>query len=333
MSRRRKNIHSRHAAAAVTKPTLDRSEQALASAFADGVDRFQRLAGALGNAEDDAIMSLLSDLDVAVVNAAAAAKGVNLIPLVLQEDTASKVALGFLAEWRELGREVPGEVGPERRDWLDDALSDTADMVDDVESLDVVQRVSLYSSDRTAAALALGVHLARGGDNDPFFHAPWSLHAVGVSLLAAAAASATLALAAVSSGADEETLPQTSVRGLAAAAWEVYAAMDPRDTCQIDGFGTASRVVEEALDAVDWVEGLEAVDAHRLSALLLPAFTAGVSGGSYPFGDRETAAPGRMVLEAAFAAGRMAGEGGRKAGVRIAIPAAVPEHGRPALLN
>ena len=333
MPRRRKNIHSRQAAAATPKPALDAAEQALASAFADGVGSLRRLSAALGEAEDENVLSLLADFDAAVLTISMIAKGVNLMPIVLGEDAASRVALGFLAEWRELGRELPGEVGPGRRDWLDDALADTADLADDVESLDVVERVSAYSADETAAALVLGAHLARGGDNDPFFHAPWSLHALGVSLLAAAAAAATLALAADLSGTEAEMLPGTSARGLAAAAWEAYAAMDPRDRAQLDGFGTASRVVEAALDAVDWIEGFEATDAHRLSALLLPAFVAGVSGGERPSGGRETGVTDRMLLEAAFAAGGMAAEGGRRAGVRIAIPAIEPEQGRPALLN
>lgn len=302
MPRRRKNIHQRSAGRTMSKMSLSPSEESLSAAFANVIGHFVKLSGALGSAESNVIEALLTDFDTAITEVAQISSGVNLMPIIAQETIASKVALAIIAEWRELGRDLSLKTasGDQPNDEGDDLLSEVADMIADVEGLDITERISLFASSPTAAAFAVGAHFARGGDNDPFFHSPWSLHAIGVSIFAAAAVSATLARVAVESGID--AFSTATVSELAMVARNSYMTINERDQTQLEGFGTASRVVEEALVATDWIEGLELTDAHRLSALLVPAFVAGLN--ARPYNVREQTEAGKMIIAAAVTSGK-----------------------------
>ena len=224
------------------------------------------------------------------------------------------VALAILAERESLGKGVqaqtPSGVATDLSPDVVQLISETARSIYDLERLEDTDRMARLAGDSTSAAMAVGAHIARDGENHAFFALPWSPFTLTLSLFAAAATSAALSRLAVATGIGSEVLPfaaPDALTGLTRAAGNAYGVLDETDRLSADGFGTVSHVVEDILSGAGWIEDFEETDAHRLSAKLIPAFMAGYEG--QPCHTHERGRSCQMLLAAANMAGRYASGG------------------------
>ena len=213
----------------------------------------------------------------------------------------------FLREMASLGHPPTGtDLATGKRGPLfgEDFLVPLAERIEEIDFLDFEDRLNLYINEHDrGAAIAVGIHLARFGDNDILADTPWSHNEVRNCQAAAAITAAALSRLAASKepGADDfRGLTENSIAHSDAVAATAYHAYVTEGNSVLTGFGAASQVVEELLYAAD-LDELESTDLHRLSGQLASAFVTAVDGEDFVHDEDEEQAI--ALLTAAYEAG------------------------------
>jgi len=279
---------------------------ALADAAAEAVAQLRSLADCWKSHRADDIAAATVVFGQACANMAACANKANLFPVIARRGDAGLAVLSLLVERISLGLNpgsfdrVTGESVPVPES---EVFEEIADSVREIDSLELPARIVAYLEDEDVAPLAVGAHVAREGQNDPFCGHPWMPPDLGVSLAAAAIAAAVLIHVAQALEVGPEAFGSLLEQGSASlikAAGAAYLALDQEERAALSGFGVASQVIEEILDNSDFLTELSGADAHRVSAKLGAAFAAGF--GQQSVDDLE-AEPGETAKALLLAAG------------------------------
>ena len=292
-------------------------EQGEASvAIMGAISALRRLARDFADPALDSVQEAQDAFNAACAEASAAVEPAGLLRFLSLDSDPAWCVRALLRELASLGYPPTGTdlaTGKKVALFDEDFLLPLADRIDEIDHLDFEDRLKLYANERDrGAAIALGVHLARFGDNDLFADSSWSGSEVRNCQAAAAIATAALSRLAASAeaGADEfRGLTESSIAHSDAVAAAAYHAYETEGRSVLGGFGAASQVVEDLLYAAD-LEELGPTDLHRLSGLLVSAFVAGAQGEGFDHNEDEDQA--RALLVAAYEAGstiRGAGSG------------------------
>jgi hypothetical protein len=286
---------------------LTEEQQAVSAALTVTIAALRRLAHDFADPTVDSVQEAQEAFDAACAAAADPLESAGLLRFLSVEGDSAWCVRALLRESASLGHPPTGtslDTGKKVTLFSEDFLLPLADRIDEIDHLDFEARLELYVNERDrGAAIALGVHLARFGDNDLFADVPWSGDEVRNCQAAAAIATAALSrlVASREPGEDEfRGLTGSSVAHSDAVAAVAYHAYATESRSILGGFGAASQVVEDLLYAAD-LEDLESTDLHRLSGQLASAFVAGVGGED--FGHNEDKDQALAVLAAAYEAG------------------------------
>ena len=247
------------------------------------------------------------DFDRACSTAAGSLHGADFTAILNGPDPDAGSALfALLVERQALGRPLRVLVNGVLQDHL---LPDHAMIMTELRTMErapLAERLALYAEPGPSAAWAVGIHLARQGEWDPFAFDGWAPEVMGESILAAAVTTAALSRVRFARLGDPERVASAShgaVSGLTHVAEAAYYALDSEARGALSGgFGSESDVIEDLLYAADDLETLDVHDVHRLSGSLFRAFLAGLGSEDLNVLD-EPSQEGRDLLAAAYAVG------------------------------
>ena len=294
-----------------TPAPLSATEAALESAANEAVARFRALAQCWRDGNLESTTEAAAAFDDACNVMAHSADAADLAPVIVRRNDAGLALLAWMAERVALGTPPVArdkDTGSELDLTADSNLESLAASIEDLNDLELPDRITAYLDDAKAAPLAVGAHIAREGRNDPFSGAPWTPPDLGISLAAAAITVVSLIQVAWAIDLDPATFGSLSARTAAQAtkvAGAAYLALSVSERVHLEGFGVASRVAEDILLNAGFLEDLSEADIHRLSGSLLSSFAAGFAGRRLLFGE-EVNDLARGLLAAAHATGSTA---------------------------
>ena len=264
---------------------LEGAELVLATAAHEAVLALRALAGAWREGAHKEITPATATFEQACANMAAAANDANLFPVIAHRGDAGLAVLALMVERMSLGlgpMTINRQTGQRESVPSGEVFEEIADSINQIQTLGLAERIVALIEDRDIAPLAVGAHVAREGLNDPFCGQPWTPPDLGLSLAAAAIASATLIHVAQALGVAPEdygSLSEISAAELVKAAGAAYLALETRERLDLAGFGVASQVIEDILRKADYLTGLAPADAHRVSVRLGATFSQGFKEG------------------------------------------------------
>ena len=298
---------------------LSYDERLLEGAMEAAISALQTLAATWRDedSDDERTDAAAEAFDGAIELAAARLNDINFAALLGRDNPVSLALMALAAERVALG------LAPEMEDQdghavdLDDpdefaSFEEFLEQVYDLEGLELLERLERFRDDPAAAALEVGVHLARDGFNDPFALPAWSSPCLHLCVAAAAVTSATLARLVVNLDLPANPVSlgvgPAALTALTQAACLVYRTLDAQDIAALTGgHGTYAEVVADILYEADYLEDLDGTDCYRLSGLLLPAFAAGYAGAKLASNlEAEDALQARALLAAAYETGQAA---------------------------
>ena len=303
MSARRPRSRARSRTRIVSAlPVLTAADRRLATGLAAAIEGLQVMARGLLDGEPEQAETRFAVFSAACVEAADSFSGANLLPLLAGPERAVAAAvLAALAERTALGHPPQADPADSPGPTSEADFEEVDAEINRLEETDLLYRLEEVVGDPEVAGLLVGVHLAREGDNNPFAAPTWSDQARVESLLAAAIATAALAMIAQDQGA-----PPTgpAIGDLLHVVQATYATLSPLDQAELPGgFGTMSRVIEPCLWSTDLLDDLELTDDHRLSAGMVNAFLAGRLDEPADLSE-ETGEQAQALLRAAAAVGQ-----------------------------
>jgi hypothetical protein len=243
---------------------------------------------------------------------------VDLATIISDGGPVSVVTLAILFESLRLGHGprdayVKGRVKEEYE--LESTIS-FAERIDSIERSYRDVRIEMFADPEHEddLAMALGVHIARHGWNDPFAHDLWDPQKVAQSLFVSGICAAVIGCIAVVVDGDGDTsirIPDEVERLVHSAGHLVDDLLDESDYANLSGsflYGSGSRLTEDILIESTLIGVLDPDELHRLSGSLVPTFLAARQGQTIATlaimpGDGEA-----FVLRMAQLAGQMVGE-------------------------